>query len=142
VIGPSSVDIEASISEANGDEYAIAKVEGTSCEERAASIKKIGQELESYEKPLLILGGPMTKNECYLMKENKIIPRKVLFMKNYHEQMIEFYSKSGKSEEEAELLIEEELTHLDQVKAFYNQCWLPITSDNHSDVTYIDVAVN
>jgi hypothetical protein len=82
------------------------------------SLANITTSISASKKSLLLLGAPVNLKECYVLKEKKIIPTKVLYLKEDLQGMSNYYfGKDGElTEEQALQLAKQELTHLEEVK--------------------------
>jgi hypothetical protein len=92
---------------------------------------------------MIVVGVPINLKDCYILKEKKIIPTKVIYLTEDLKAMSNFYfSQDGNlSEEQALLLAEEELANLEEVKKFYKGCVFEFDEKDSTNLEMISVSV-
>ena len=92
---------------------------------------------------MIVLGAPRTLKECYILKENKVIPNKVLFLNDSLQSMANYYLGQDDpiSDSEAEVMAENEYKQLLEVKRFYQGCCFNFNEKDSQDLEMINVSL-
>lgn len=87
----------------------IAEAEDDSEKHKAALQEKI-EEIKKISTSSILANAPKDLNECYLLRNNQVIPSRVIFLHDNFENMVNFYHKvKSKDIETASFLAENEL---------------------------------
>lgn len=112
-----------------------------STQEHQEKLKETIPDIKIAKKNQIVTGAPRTLKECYIMKENKIIPNKVMYLNDSLQSMANFYLSQDEpiTDEEAEILAQAELKDLLAVKEFYKGCVFDFNQEDSQDIDMINV---
>ena len=112
MVGPRSLVVEDIAKDSTDEEETnIIVINGNTPDEREKDIREKLHSIQHAEKSTIIVNAPKTRKECYKLKEMGIIPEKVLVFEDCSENLSQFLKESEYSQEEIDLLMEDELQY-------------------------------
>lgn len=79
-------------------------------QKHAEALKEKIEDIKKIETSSIVANAPKNLKECYLLRNSKIIPSKVIFLHDDFDNMVKYYHKAkGNDIETASLLAEDEL---------------------------------
>jgi hypothetical protein len=64
---------------------------GQSSEDHQQKVESSVSEIKAFRKNVIVVGAPRTLKECYLLKEGKVVPTKIMFLNDSVQSMANFY---------------------------------------------------